>query len=207
MADIKLNFINHSNDLNNSEIVIFQKNATALATHETAVAWRVIRNCGAGDNHPFIYPMATSVAAADSWGNYTPQMNANPGDLFEMIRSSSGDTLQYKGADGSTEEIGLLNNLDSGAISANIYKDGKLLATKTGIAPGQQTAFLLRPTIFIGAASEVEEGAIVNNAIVSSVNTEISLLGLSSADIVMTGGGPGPNATPLRFTLQNIAYS
>ena len=41
--DIKLNFINDSNDANNSEIVIFAKNA-ATDVHETAVAWQVIQN-------------------------------------------------------------------------------------------------------------------------------------------------------------------
>jgi hypothetical protein len=72
--DIKLNFINDSNDVNNSEIVIFAKNE-ATDVQETAVAWQVIRNCGRGDNHPFVYPMMTQVGASDSWGNLkTPRL-------------------------------------------------------------------------------------------------------------------------------------
>jgi hypothetical protein len=38
----------------------------------------------------------------------------------------------------------------------------------------------------------------------SQINTEISLLGISSADIVMTGGGPGSSSTPFTFSLQNV---
>jgi hypothetical protein len=56
--DIHLNFINDSNDMNNSEIVVFQKNA-ATDFDELAVAWLVIKYCGQGDNHPFVYPPAS----------------------------------------------------------------------------------------------------------------------------------------------------
>ena len=44
----------------------------------------------------------------------------------------------------------------------------------------------------------------MNSAIISNINTELSLLGIASADIVMTGGGPGPNSTPFQFTLENV---
>jgi len=60
--DIALNFINNSNDANNSEIVIFQKNV-ATNFDELAVAWQVIRYCGQGDNHPFTFPMTMSAPA------------------------------------------------------------------------------------------------------------------------------------------------
>ncbi|MDC0684919.1 hypothetical protein [Sorangium atrum] len=39
---------------------------------------------------------------------------------------------------------------------------------------------------------------------ISSVNTELSLLGIASADIVMAGGGAGVDSTPFVFTLENI---
>ncbi|MGK4568066.1 hypothetical protein [Flavobacterium sp. 3HN19-14] len=45
MSDIKLNFINNSNDANNSQIVIFQKNYAE--DNLNPVAWKVIRECGA----------------------------------------------------------------------------------------------------------------------------------------------------------------
>lgn len=56
MSDIKLNFINNSNDKNNSDVVIFQKNV-ATDYDELAIAWKVIENCGMNNNHPFTYPM------------------------------------------------------------------------------------------------------------------------------------------------------
>ena len=203
MDAIKLNFINDSNDVNNSNVVIFQKNA-GTSFDELAVAWQVIKYCGQGDNHPFTWPFASSVGASDSWGNYTPQLAAQPGQMFQMVLTPSGDQLQPAGPASSPQEIQVLNALNKGAINANIYKAGKLLAIKTGVAPGQKAVFQFKPTIWIGVASEIEEGEVMNNAIISNINTELNLLGIASADIVMTGGGAGAGAKPFQFTLQNV---
>ena len=55
--------------------------------------------------------------------------------------------------------------------------------------------------------SQVEQGQIINAAIISEVNTEISLLGIQSADIVMTGGGPGADSQPFSFHLENVVMA
>lgn len=89
-------------------------------------------------------------------------------------------------------------------INANCYKDGRLLAVKTELPPNQKAVFEFRPTIYIGVIPQVEEGAEMNSAIISQVNSEINLFGISSADIVMTGGGPGEDSTVFNFTLENI---
>lgn len=205
--DIKLNFINQSNDQNNSEVVIFARNA-AIDLDELAVAWTVIRNCGRGSHHPFTYPMENQIGCSDSWGNYTPLMNAEPGQQFEMVRTNSGDELQLSPQSAaSPTEIELLNNLVQGAVNAFIYKDGRVFATRTGIVPGEKAAFAFKPTLWIGVVAEVTEGYVMNAAILSQINTELSLLGIASADIVMTGGGTGPSATPFSFNLQNIVMA
>jgi hypothetical protein len=204
--DIQLNFINQSNDLNNSQIVIFQKNV-ATNFDELAVAWQVIKNCGQGDNHPFVFPMGMTVGASDSDGNYTPQLAAQNGQLFHVALTPSGDTLSFAGPGTSSSEVQVRNDLLKGAINASIYKNGSLLATKTSIAPQQKAVFQFKPTIWIGAVSQVVKGQVMNSAIMSDVNTEISLLGIASADIVMTGGGPGAGSTPFSFTLENVVMA
>jgi hypothetical protein len=152
--------------------------------------------------------MEMTIAASDSWGNYSPQIPATNGQLFQVVNNGSGDVLNYQGQNaGSPNEVDILNTLNMGAINANVYKDGRLLAAKTGIAPGQKAVFQFKPTIWIGVVSQVEEGQVMNSAIISQINTEISLFGLASADIVMTGGGPGANSTPFIFTLQNKVYA
>jgi len=201
--DIRLNFINDSNDQNNSEVVIFQKNA-ATDYDELAVAWTVIKNCGQGDHHPFVYPMTMQVGASDSYGNYTPLLSAQSGQLFQMTLTPSGDRLVDAGAGTSPQEVQVLNALPKGAINAGIYRAGKLAAIKTSIAPQQKAVFEFKPTIWIGVVSQVDEGQVLNAAIISNINTEISLLGLASADIVMTGGGPGSGSKPFVFNLENV---
>lgn len=204
MEKIKLNFVNRSSDTNNSSIVIFQQNV-AEDFGELAIAWKVIENCGRLDNHPFTYPMNFNVSASDSYGNFTPQLTAYDGQAFDMIKSTSGDILQISSTPATSPyEVEVRNNLITGAIDANCYRDGKLLATKTGLAPGQKAVFEFQPRIYIGVVSQIEQGDVMNSAIISQINSEINLFGITSADIVMTGGGPGKSSTAFNFTLENI---
>lgn len=204
--DIALNFINNSNDTNNSQVVIFQKNV-ATNFDDLPVAWKVISYTGRGDKHPFAFPMAMQVGASDSYGNYTPQLDAQHGQMFQMTLTSSGDHLVPAGSGTSAREVQVLNSLAKGAIDASIYKGGRLLATKNSIAPQQKAVFQFKPTIWIGVASQVVQGQILDSAILSDINTELSLLGIASADIVMTGGGPGAQSTPFAFNLENIVMA
>lgn len=204
--DIQLNFVNRSNDANNSSIVIFQKNVST-DFDELHVAWKVIRNCGQGDNHPFRFPIAMAVSTSDSYGNYMPQQDATNGQVFQVVRAPSGDVLQLATQPGSSKEVQVRNDLPQGAVNATIYKDGTPLAIKTSIAPGQKAVFEFKPTIWIGVASQVEQGKLMNSAVMSDINTEISLLGLKSADIVMTGGGPGRLSLPFAFKLENVVMA
>jgi hypothetical protein len=167
----------------------------------------VVKNLGVQDHHPFTYPLRFDVSAGDSYGNFTPQMQAFDGQAYEMVLSRSGDVLQPAQTPSSSPlDVEVRNNLQTGGISANIYRDKKLLATKTNVSPGQKAVFRFKPRIFIGVVSQIEEGQILDSAIVQQVNTEIDLLGISSADIVMSGGGGGPNATPFKFQLANINH-
>ncbi|WP_298690911.1 hypothetical protein [uncultured Sphingomonas sp.] len=108
--DIQLNFINQSADANNSQIVVFQKNVAA-GYEELAVAWKVIEHCGFGDNHPFVYPMTMQVSASDSYGNYTPKLDAQPGNAFQVTLTTSGDMLNRSGLSNYPTEVQLSNNL------------------------------------------------------------------------------------------------
>ncbi|RKU04835.1 hypothetical protein C7H84_01325 [Burkholderia sp. Nafp2/4-1b] len=201
--DINLNFVNLSNDVNNSQIVLFQKNVST-DFDELAIAWKVITNCGRGDNHPFVFPMLTTVSASDADGNYMPQKRADNGQVFNVSRSTSGNVLALAGPAPTSREIQLRNDLSQGAITASVFKDNRLLAHKTGIVPGQKAVFEFKPTLWIGTASQIEQGAVMNSAVLSDINTELSLLGIKSADIVMTGGGSGTTATAYQFRLANV---
>ena len=203
-SEIKLNFINRSSDTNNSSVVIFQQNV-AESFGEIAIAWKVIKNCGRLDNHPFSYPLQFQVCAKDSYGNYTPQLTANDGQAYEMVKDTSGDVLSISSTSASSaSEVEVRNSLQQGSIDACIFRDKQLLSSKTNIAPGQKSVFQFHPRIYIGVVSQVEESQVMNSAIIKTVNTELNLFGIMSADIVMTGGGPGAGSSPFEFNLENI---
>lgn len=203
---VQLNFINRSNDANHSQVVIFQKNVASVHD-EQPVAWQVIKHCGPGDNHPFTFSMGIQVGASDNYGNFTPRLDAQNGDLFMMELGPSGDRLMRAGRGTSSREVQVLNGRPQGAIHVSCYKDGRLLAIHASIAPQQKAVFEFKPAIWIGVVSQIEQGQMMDSAIISSINTEMSLLGLASADLVMTGGGSGPRALPFMFSLENIVMS
>ncbi len=200
---IELRFINMSNDRNNSDILIFQKNEIP-GLNELPLAWKVIRNCGRGWSHTIRYTLGTTVAVSDAFGNHSPQLPAESGDAFEVYRDASGNQLREVGQSNAPQAIKISNQLLSGNTNAFVYRGGSVVVSKKNIAPGQVALFMFKPIIFIGVGSNLVAGETVRKGIVSQVNTEISLLGIRSADIVMTGGGAGVQAVPYSFSLQNV---
>ncbi len=127
---VKLKFINRSQSADNPEILIFQKNV-ATDLDESAVAWKVIKNCGPNSHHPFVYSTDLQVGISDDYGNFSPRLNAPSGSLFTVFASASGRQFCYSGNGSNSRDISIRNDLPRGAINANIYLDNKLLATKT----------------------------------------------------------------------------
>lgn len=203
-ASLALTLVNQSSDTNNSTVLIFQK-STLAGLGETAVAWHVIQNLGRGWTHPFVYEFGLQVGTSDSYGNSSPLLPAAPGQLFSDFKNSSGDQIKLDGdMPNNTSDIWVQNDLGIGAADACVYRSGKLLAKKTGVVPGQAAAFQFNASIYIGVISQwdVKPGQLLNSGILSTVNSQVSLAGLSgSANIVMSGGGPGPSAVSFKFDL------
>lgn len=200
---IKLNFINRSADANDSPVVILQRNE-APGFDRTTIAWKVIEHCAPGDNHPFTFSMDTCIAASDSYGNFTPQVPAAPGQQFAVKPSSAGARVEATGPAASEQAIELVYDLTQGALNAWISRDGHWLATVTGITPGQKVLFELKTGIWIGVAPPgVVEGQILDSAIHNDINTQLSLLGIRKANIIMSGG---PHGQPYTFHLEEVAY-
>ena len=204
---ITLNFINESNDANNSQIVIFQKDES-LHQDNHAIAWQVLNNVPRGGNLPIEYSYNMNLVTVDRQGNELNQpLTVQHGQLFRVHDNASNKVLAYEGPCSEQAEIQVQNDLSQGAIDANIYKDGKLLAKKKKVASGQKAVFKFNPSLWIGVATKpVVEGEVLDSAIMKQINTEISLLGIKSADIVMTGGGPGASSTSFQFNLENVVY-
>lgn len=201
--DIQLRFVNRSESGHGTEVVLFQKNVVT-GFDELAIAWKVIRYCGRDCWHPLIYPIGFEVSCSDDYGNYSPRLKATNGQSFAVSPTASGRRLCKVNTTSSPYEVQMINELPRGAVNMNLFKSGQLIACKTAVAPEQKAIFQFKPTLWIGAVSQVVQGQAMSSAVVSSVNTELSLLGIASADIVMTGGGSGPDANAYAFTLDKV---
>ncbi len=204
--DIALNFINQSNDTGNARIVIYTRNALG-GIDEIPVAWKVIDACPPGGSVRFVYPQAVAIGANDEAGHQTPPQPAQPGELFAMQQTGAGWQLVPAGPASKPDRIEVLHRQGDSPIGASIYKDGRLLATRQTIMPRNTAVFSFAPVLWIGAAAQVQEGRIIHPAAQAGITTRLSLQGIASADIVMTGGGPGAGAPPFQFTLQNAAMA
>ncbi len=199
--DIKLNLINSSNNSTGVDVVIFQKNYVSDIPDPGAVAWRVVKDFKKDDCFQFAYPVSINVSAVDCEGDSTLDTPADHGGRFLATKSSCSIVLTLEEEPVSAKETQVANDLEKGTINANIKKDGRLLATKTDIAPGQKAVFQIKPIIFIGVKSAIEEGQVLSPEIVAGITTKISLARIASADIIMTGGDKDDEYS---FALENV---
>ncbi|MBR8299200.1 hypothetical protein KDW49_00485 [Burkholderia dolosa] len=202
--DIRLRFVNRSNDCGNSEVVLFQRDVIPdLDTF--AVAWKVIRYCGRDCFHPFVYSTDIDVALGDEHGNFSPRVAAPAGTRFAVDAHPTGrGRLVPDRAGASGGDIEVVNRMTRGAVNVNAFSAGRLIAVKEAVAPGQKAVFRFTPTLWIGVASQMQESRALHAAVLSSVNTQLPLAGIAAADIVMTGGGTGADAQPFAFALERV---
>lgn len=193
--DIHFTFINQSED-QDFTLAICQKNLA----DGTTVAWQIIDGCDADSTYEFTYPLTTCVAAEDSWGNFSDLVETEPGQQWDVTLSDDGDELNLDNQPASGPNvIEVKNCFVAGAVDANIYKDGKLLACKMGIAPQQEAAFVLDTNLWLGIVPpDIEEGDLIDPALLT---TMISFMGLTKANIVATGGG----SQPIEFFVEPVA--
>ncbi|TXT39003.1 MAG: hypothetical protein FD135_2488, partial [Comamonadaceae bacterium] len=127
------------------------------------------------------------------------------GQALKLMATPTGARrLLSAGLAHASAEVEVLNSLTHGAVDVCLFKNGRLLSRKTTVTPGQKAVFQFVPTLWLAVASQVIQDQPLDSAVLSSNNTELSLLGIASADIVMTGGGAGADATPYAFNLENI---
>lgn len=198
MNAIQLNFVNRSEG--SPDVGIFQKNVAA-GSEDLAIAWRVIRT-NPGESVSFTYSFETAAAASDSFGSSTEQTSASNGQL---LRVTSGPALSVHGTADLGNQIGVRNDMPQGSIDVQIYRDGRLLAFKKGLPPQQHAVFEFPPTLWIGVVSNAIEGEIMDSTIIAQVNNQLALTGITDANITMTGGGAGTDATPYVFSFSNVS--
>lgn len=193
---INLRYVNQTN-IPNINVVTFQKNVAA-SFDTNVTAWSVINLI---DKKTIIYDPDLTIAYQDSHGNLTSRLSVEPGQQF---LATIGGILEFNGPATSNKEIELLNGISSDTITAIIYRTSKEVGRMGPISNGQKAVFQFKPTIWVGVDDTISQGDILNSSVISGFNTEISLLGIKSADIIITGSGTEPD--PFSFSLGNVTF-
>lgn len=201
--ETKFNFINQTTGAPNANVVIFQKNV-ALGSDGSAIAWRVLKNTAGGWQTEFVVPTDCKVAASDSDGKETSHLAAKKGDKFIIKKEHDKEVIKLHGKAFDPQSIEIENGLSSEQINAKVYKEGKLLAELNHGAPGQTAVFKFEPSIWIGVFGDVPQGGIIKPARMDYFPTEISLLGIKSADIIMENPKGTTDDRQFTFNLENI---
>ena len=196
---IRLRVINNSsnNDLN---VIIFQKNE--VADFETsAIAWTVLSNLDINKNKTVIFGSELRMGYKKI-DTLSETIVCTPG---QQIIANEDFTMGYNGPSNNVNEIEIISNVFTlAAITGRLYRSNRLLMQSNLLDNGSIGYFRTRPTLWIGVVAGINQGDIIGGEILSQVNTELGLLGIASADIVITGGS-GDN--PYNFTLQNIVFT
>lgn len=200
--DVAFTVINESDCGHDIELVVFQKNA-ARDADELLVAWKVIHGLGRGERHPFTFHAGTAVAVGDPWGNDAPQFSAAGGEVDGMSCTPSGHELSWDGPGASPHEI-LCRNDQKETVSVGLYRSGRLLMQRPGVAPGATASFVIEPTLFLTVCSGLAVGELLPSHVFSPDAFAISLRGLRSATIVVSGAGPGRQALPFIYQLAEV---
>lgn len=189
--DIEITFINNSEDMNNSSVVIFQQNV-ATNFDERAVAWQVIKNTGRGQTHHFTYPLEYTISAS----NTQMQLPAQNNHLYEVIEENSSSMLVSQADKGENNKgYTLVNNLPNEIVDADVYKDGRLIAKVPLVAPQQKAIIELSShEIYIASVNlDIQESEFLPKNFVEDKGnyTLLNLEGFKKPVIELTTGKNG----------------
>lgn len=149
-------------------------------------------------------PKNTLYKTFDFWGEYSATGYLGSNYLFEINVingkkyrvNEAGTSLELMGNASSGSQIQFVNNKDQSLIL--IVKKLNSILSNVTLSPNATKAYSFKPTIYIAATTDL-----INSYDFSNVNTEISLIGVSSAHINITHG----SVQPYQFTLSNIVFS
>ncbi|ATC94825.1 hypothetical protein [Pseudoalteromonas tunicata] len=190
-CDTQITYINKSINRDVPKIFIFASNAIpSFDALKEGVAWKVIENIGQDSMSCFVYPAKTEVYA--SWENncnQTKALNCIPGKRYTITENSSGIILIENGNALKSSEVELTNDIKvKNGISAHLSKGGSDLIKKNVVAFGQKASFLIKPKIYWGIASEIQQSGAISSAVIDSLNFfEQNLESVSSATVSLNG--------------------
>ncbi|WP_262021684.1 hypothetical protein [Vibrio quintilis] len=190
-SNIEITYINKSMNKDLPKIFVFTKNETpTFDALKEGVAWRVIPDIGRSSSSTFIFPVETSVGATwQSGQNKTQKLSSVIGKRYTISKDETGVVLAANGNASDTKSIDVNNDVNvPNGISAQLYKDGKLMMEKKIVGFGQKATFVLKPKLYWGLASEIEESQLLNSAVLNTDSFfEQDLEGVTKATVSLNG--------------------
>lgn len=201
--EIKIVLRDETEQCNTAKIVLFQENALA---HEVGppIAWRVAGNPIDNRKVSFMVSNDFEIAVRGADGNVTGRKPARYGDRWEVVEGPKGTVLRKSGEATSADRVELTNGLPKGAVDALLFRRSGLQTEQNALLPGQVAAFSFAPKIFLHRVSEAEEGHSFQPAVFQDEPLEIDYDGADGAEVVMRGGGRGPDAQPIEFSVEQV---
>lgn len=203
---VTFNCINKSSTPN-LNLVVFQKNIADIDNN--VIAWNTIPYTDIGQSFKFEYNTSLEMRIVDSYGSISDRINVEYGKLYEA--TDNGNLIEI-GVSEYSNEFDILNNVTSPTTTnVIIYRNNKVLYKSSNLINGQTLNLRFNPTFFIGEANvvftgtttyPVRQGSIIDTTTVSNFNTEISLIGIKSTDIIISG-----EVDNYSYSLSNIVFS
>lgn len=203
--DIELNFINRSADAANCTIVIYQENAEMTFGGEE-IAWKVIRNIGLNESFSFLYSPNVEISLSNSWGDIDQLTEALIGRAYDIVEDYSGDVLNLSNKQvNNPNAIEIWNGHEHRNFDVNCHRNVTRMGSIKSVGPGENAVFEFRESLSLVVTTQtgIEEGDVINPEFFTDLSTELSVNYITSADIVMTGGGSESNE-PIQFSLENV---
>lgn len=190
-SNVEITYINKSMNKDLPTIFVFTKNETpTFDALKEGVAWRVIPDIGRASSSQFNFPIETSVGATWQGGqNKTQVLDSTIGKRYTVSKDDTGVVLAANGNASDTKSIDVNNDVNvPNGISAELYKDGKLMMTKNIVGFGQKATFVLKPKLYWGVASEIQESQLLNSAVLDTDKFfEQDLEGVTKATVSLSG--------------------
>lgn len=190
-SNIEITYINKSMNKDLPTIFVFTKNETpTFDALKEGVAWRVIPDIGLASSSRFNFPIESSVGAAWQDGqNKTQQLGLILGKRYSVVKNDTGVVLEANGNASDTQSIEINNDINvPNGISAQIYKDGKLMVERKIVGYGQKATFSIKPRLYWGVSSEIKESQLINSAVLNTESFfEQDLEGVTKATVSLNG--------------------
>lgn len=202
MAAAEILFINKSQSPVPADVVFFEP-AGFYDSLTVRLPWLLIVQCPFGFSHPFEYSTFLDMRLRDDWGNYSPPVKARPGTQYAIRKVNGIETIEPVGPTAG-QEIEVLNELDEGAPSVVLSRNGRITAIRGSLTPGEFFSFRTPDVLLVRKVSGIEQARRIKQLEQDGYSTLVSLKGVNNAELLMTGGGSGSGAKKYSFSLEQI---